>query len=101
MSEDLELPYLRAKQQVRSRTVAGVLATCLATAVSTIAFLVREQRSDAEKLQIAAPSAELTLEISAMRGELRGLSERITRIETDRAIEAALRAAQQPGEKRR
>lgn len=100
MSEDLELPYLRAKQQVRSRTLAGVLATCLATALGIIAHLVNTQRADAEKLQIAAPAADLTIAIVGMQGDIRSISERLTKIEQERAVEAAVRAAQQPGVRR-
>lgn len=101
MNEDLEIPLMRAKQTIRSRTALGVLATTLSIAVSTIAFLVREMRADAEKIQITAQPSELLVELVGVRADIRSLSERLTKIEQERQIEAAVRAATtQPGKLR-
>ncbi len=78
MSEDFQIPYMRAKQSVRSRTVAGVLATTLSMAVGTIAYLVREGRSDAEKAELTLNTAQLTAQIASLQSDIRMMSEKLT-----------------------
>lgn len=89
-----DLPTIRATQRARKATALGMLGTCLTAAVGAIVHLVAIQRADAEKAQITGTNAAELAELVAIHAEVRTLSERVTSIETDRKIEAALRAAE-------
>jgi len=80
MSDDIDL--IRAKQAGRRARALGVTGTVSSIAVGIIVQLFQVTRADAEKAELTMAAAELRAEIAAMRSDIRGVSERVTRTET-------------------
>jgi hypothetical protein len=73
VSEDLELPYLRAKQQVRSRTAMGIASFVGAVLASAVihGFNMGRAQADKEQAVATAVSEKVTIQeqVAALRFE--------------------------------
>jgi len=86
---------IRTKQKLRNSKTLGILTTITTIAVAGAVQVYREVHASSEKVALTELPADIKADLTFIKSQLQLFSERLTRLETERAIDAALKAAEE------